>query len=165
LAFWHLFSEQKIPGSDKCSGNRRKIKTEKNGYDGDDAHQLNQGNAGVRKIEASFHSRPKMRTRLTQQPLLQRDARRTRRPSFVIWNFGDSFMLIGLIQSNSGLVWKGSKRPELSLEQKQQLQKVLFPGELIFANGEFGREGKIKFGDPTGNRTRATSVKGRCPNR
>ena len=32
------------------------------------------------------------------------------------------------------------------------------------ALGEAGRGG-VKFGDPTGNRTRATTVKGWCPNR
>ena len=68
---------------------------------------------------------------------------------------------------------------EFSLKQKQRFSAGAFPGRREFRRGKIsnrcymhcfqrigglGRE-KIMFGDPTGNRTRAPSVKGRCPNR
>jgi len=67
---------------------------------------------------------------------------------------------------------------EFSSEQKQRLQKVFFPQGVTFAEGNYKtrnvlifqavagiRRRKNKFGDPIGNRTRATAVKGQCPNR
>jgi hypothetical protein len=74
---------------------------------------------------------------------------------------------------NTARLWTG-----LSSDQKQRLQKVLFTQGVTFENGNYRTtetclffkmipksEAEKKLGDPIGNRTRATAVKGQCPNR
>jgi hypothetical protein len=84
------------------------------------------------------------------------------------------FTFAGHVILNAARLWT-----ESSSDQKQRLQKVLFPEGVTFDNGNYrtaetclffkllsdSEVEKNKFGDPTGNRTRATTVKGWCPNR
>jgi hypothetical protein len=112
--------------------------------------------------------RDKLNEEIVLAEMQEREAKLETYDVEAVLNFAQHIIL------NAAQLWT-----KLESDAKQRLQKVLFPQGVAFAKGSYKtaetcllfkllQESESKknwFGDPTGNRTRATSVKGRCPNR